>query len=88
MLEGIGLIEKKSKNNIKWKGGTTGTFEEPQGELRQLQDEVAQLQVSILLGSLLLFELFPNDGFITLRLNPCAIPTPVGADPSFGRWIW
>lgn len=45
VLEGIGLIEKKSKNNIKWKGGTSGTFEEPQGELRQLQEEVAQLQV-------------------------------------------
>ena len=44
VLEGIGLIEKKSKNNIQWKGGASAT-EEPDEEAEQIQAEVLQLQV-------------------------------------------
>ncbi|KAK9808669.1 hypothetical protein WJX72_001605 [[Myrmecia] bisecta] len=44
VLEGIGLIEKKSKNNIQWRGTGSADPEELQGEYKALRDEVAQLQ--------------------------------------------
>ena len=46
MLEGIGLIEKKSKNNIQWKGGACAS-DEPDAEAEQLQAEVHHLQVRL-----------------------------------------
>eukprot|EP00802_Teleaulax_amphioxeia_P019642 Tamp_19883.p1 GENE.Tamp_19883~~Tamp_19883.p1 ORF type:complete len:333 (+),score=88.19 Tamp_19883:113-1111(+) len=45
VLEGIGLIEKKSKNNIQWKGcgdaegGDQGDLEALQSELRELENQ-------------------------------------------------
>ena len=45
VLEGIGLIEKKSKNNIQWKGGGAAA-DEPDEEAAQLATEVQQLQVT------------------------------------------
>ena len=45
VLEGIGLIEKKSKNNIQWKGTSQVSGEEIQSERRVLQEDVQQLQV-------------------------------------------
>ena len=45
VLEGIGLIEKKSKNNIQWRGTGSADPDELQGEYKALRDEVAQLQV-------------------------------------------
>ncbi|KAK9825108.1 hypothetical protein WJX74_009727 [Apatococcus lobatus] len=44
VLEGIGLIEKKSKNNIQWKGTSQVSGEEIQTERRALQEDVQQLQ--------------------------------------------
>jgi hypothetical protein len=49
VLEGIGLIEKKSKNNIKWKGCSAGAGDEPNPEVVQLQDQVQQLEVRLAL---------------------------------------
>ena len=46
VLEGIGLIEKKSKNNIQWKGGACAS-EEPDPEAEQLQAEVHLLQARL-----------------------------------------
>lgn len=45
VLEGIGLIEKKSKNNIQWKGTSQSSGEEIQSERRALQEDVQRLQV-------------------------------------------
>ena len=44
VLEGINLIEKKSKNNIQWKGGPHAATETPE-EIAALEAEVEQLQV-------------------------------------------
>lgn len=41
VLEGIGLIEKKSKNNIQWRGGASADDNEV-----ELQAELAALRVS------------------------------------------
>ncbi|GAQ91742.1 Transcription factor E2F/dimerization partner [Klebsormidium nitens] len=44
VLEGIGLIEKKSKNNILWKGAAGTTTVESLDETAQLQAELDHLQ--------------------------------------------
>ena len=44
MLEGIGLIEKKNKNCIKWKGAVAGeNTQEASERLFVLQDEIQRL---------------------------------------------
>lgn len=45
VLEGIGLIEKKLKNNIQWKGGSTSDAADNLPEQAALRQEVAHLQV-------------------------------------------
>ena len=45
VLEGIGLIDKKSKNNIQWKGTGGEDNEEVQADLQAVQAEVQALQV-------------------------------------------
>ena len=45
VLEGIGLIEKKLKNNIQWKGGTSADAADSLPEQIALRQEVAHLQV-------------------------------------------
>ena len=45
VLEGIGLIDKKSKNNIQWKGTGAEDNEEVQQDLQAMQAEVSALQV-------------------------------------------
>ena len=47
VLEGIGLIEKKLKNNIQWKGGTSADAADSLPEQIALRQEVAHLQVGI-----------------------------------------
>ena len=47
VLEGIGLIEKKLKNNIQWKGGTSADAADSLPEQIALRQEVAHLQVCI-----------------------------------------
>lgn len=45
VLEGIGLIEKKSKNSIQWKGAGPGCNTQEVGEkLTDLKDEIGQLE--------------------------------------------
>lgn len=43
VLEGIGLIEKRSKNNIYWKGSGVNCSEEAQGEIDALRADIARL---------------------------------------------
>lgn len=43
VLEGIGLIEKKSKNNIQWKGSKMGTIDEMKKEMDNLHVELDEL---------------------------------------------
>jgi transcription factor E2F3 len=45
VLEGIGLIEKKSKNNIQWKPMAVTGDDEYSQEMQTLNEEIAQLQV-------------------------------------------
>ena len=45
VLEGIGLIEKKSKNNIQWKGAGGSEASEAEQQQAELRQQVAQLQV-------------------------------------------
>jgi transcription factor E2F3 len=45
VLEGIGLIEKKSKNNIQWKPAAAAGDEELQRDIAALTAEITQLQV-------------------------------------------
>ena len=45
VLEGIGLIEKKSKNNIQWKGNAPAGNEELHAEYKALQADVESLNV-------------------------------------------
>lgn len=47
VLEGIGLIEKKSKNNIQWKGTAPTGTDELQAEYKALQNEVFSLNVGL-----------------------------------------
>lgn len=49
VLEGIGLIEKKSKNNIQWKGNAPAGNEELHTEYKALQADVESLNVSLLI---------------------------------------
>ena len=44
VLEGIGLIEKKSKNNIQWKGQGVSSSGEARQDVMSLQQEVDQLE--------------------------------------------
>ena len=46
VLEGIGLIEKKLKNNIQWKGGTSADPADDASEQVALRHEVNLLQVN------------------------------------------
>ena len=46
VLEGINLIDKKSKNNIQWKGGSHAQVETPE-EVAALTAEVEMLQVCL-----------------------------------------
>ena len=48
VLEGIGLIDKKSKNNIQWKGNGAEDSDEVQADLQAVQAEVQALQVPTL----------------------------------------
>jgi len=43
VLEGIGLIEKKSKNNIQWKGSGLGPINEMRKEMGSLKSELDEL---------------------------------------------
>lgn len=43
VLEGIGLIEKKSKNNIKWKGSNSNSHAGEQAA--RIRREIAAMQV-------------------------------------------
>jgi hypothetical protein len=45
VLEGIGLIEKKSKNNIQWRPMATSGDEEFSREIQFMTEEISQLQV-------------------------------------------
>lgn len=45
VLEGIGLIEKKLKNNIQWKGSTSADAADSLPEQVALKQEVTHLQV-------------------------------------------
>ena len=45
VLEGIGLIDKKSKNNIQWKGNGAEDNDEVQADLQAVQADVQALQV-------------------------------------------
>jgi len=45
VLEGIGLIEKKNKNCIQWKGAVAGSNTvEATAKVEKLKDEVAELE--------------------------------------------
>ena len=50
VLEGIGLIEKKSKNNIQWKGNGASDNDDMVREFQAMQQEVADMKVSRLLN--------------------------------------
>jgi E2F/DP family winged-helix DNA-binding domain len=45
VLEGIGLIEKKAKNHIQWKGGASSSSPEEDLVSTALREEVARLKV-------------------------------------------
>lgn len=47
VLEGIGLIEKKSKNNIQWRPMASSGDEEFSREIEQMTEEIAVLQVQL-----------------------------------------
>lgn len=59
VLEGIGLIEKKSKNNIQWRPMATSGDEEFSREIQLMTDEITQLQVISLLPSAKYPHIFP-----------------------------
>ena len=46
VLEGIGLIEKKGKNNIQWRGSQPQASDELHAEFTSLQKDVTALNVS------------------------------------------
>ena len=48
VLEGIGLIEKKSKNNIQWRPMASSGDEEFSREIEQMTEEIAILQVQLI----------------------------------------
>ncbi|KAG2496501.1 hypothetical protein HYH03_005326 [Edaphochlamys debaryana] len=43
VLEGVGLIEKKSKNNIRWKGASSGADKDAEPESARLKQDMAAL---------------------------------------------
>ncbi len=45
VLEGVGLIEKKSKNNIRWKGNGGGGDNDTAPEAARLKQDVQSLTV-------------------------------------------
>ncbi len=47
VLEGIGLIEKKSKNNIQWKPLAGNGDDELSDELELMKQEILQLKVAL-----------------------------------------
>lgn len=62
VLEGIGLIEKKLKNNIQWKGGTSADAADSLPEQVALKQEVTHLQVCT------------SPGKLSSSINPSCIP--------------
>ncbi|EFJ50317.1 E2F transcription factor family [Volvox carteri f. nagariensis] len=44
VLEGVGLIEKKSKNNIRWKGASTAADRETEPETAKLRQDMKSLE--------------------------------------------
>ena len=46
MLEGIGLIEKKSKNNIQWRGNGALDNDDMVQEYQATQREISDMKVS------------------------------------------
>ncbi|KXZ54938.1 E2F1 protein [Gonium pectorale] len=44
VLEGVGLIEKKSKNNIRWKGAGGGDGRESEPEVSRLRMDIRSLE--------------------------------------------
>lgn len=70
VLEGIGILEKKSKNNIQWKGGSKGghTCAALKKDLRQLSDRENQLDQLINCAKNELCKLSSNKyGYITYQ---------------------
>ena len=45
VLEGIGLVEKKSKNNVQWRPSMGGAGEDDSADTAALEAEIAQLLV-------------------------------------------
>lgn len=43
VLEGVGLIEKKSKNNIRWKGSSSGPEANQEADAARLKEDIAVL---------------------------------------------
>lgn len=61
VLEGIGLLQKKSKNNIQWKGGTDNTqFLTMKRRLKALDDRENQLEKHIQMAERELRKLGPE----------------------------
>lgn len=46
VLEGIGLVEKKSKNNVQWRPSMGAAGEDNSADTAALEAEIAQLLVS------------------------------------------
>lgn len=70
VLEGIGILEKKSKNNIQWKGGSKGghSYAALKKEMRQLNDRENQLDQLITCAKNELCKLTSNKyGYITYQ---------------------
>jgi hypothetical protein len=49
VLEGIGLIEKKSKNNIQWKGNSMGGVDDMRKEINSIQTALEELNAEELM---------------------------------------
>lgn len=47
VLEGIGLIEKKSKNNIQWRGNGNTDSDDNMRELQSVQQDISDMKVSV-----------------------------------------
>lgn len=98
VLEGIGLLQKKSKNNIQWKGGTDNTqFLNMKRRLKALDDRENQLQKHIQMAERELRKLGPEKyGYVSyndLRSIPkmrnktvMAIKAPPNTQLSVPTW--